>query len=935
MATKKIQILGSFGSNVSVDDTLTQTGQAADAKATGDAINQVQTSIDEVTVVVNDLDSRYYTESEIDSMVADVNSTIDTKSDADHIHDDLYYTETEIDDRFDTMQSDIDSKVDAVEGMGLSTNDYTTSEKDKLATIEANANFYEHPTHTAHNLGLYKVTVDESGHVSGTTLAEKEDIVALGIPEQDTKYDTEISDLSGRIDGVENDIKTTNETLSGVSQELESYKVTNNEAVSTNASGIEANKTAIETIQGDYLTSTDKTQLQDDISKVSEKATANASAIEVLNGEGDGSVKQSIDNAFNEFATNVTNDDVVNTYKELIDYAAKHGPEFTELVGKVDTINTHVGEVETDLSSYKTDVSEQFTEVDATIESHVNSINNPHGVTKEQIGLSNVDDTSDMDKPISTAMQEALDLKTDVGHNHDDLYYDKDEILGMITVEDIDDICESNQGSDENIDLVNVATKYWVQEYYQPKGDYLTDEDIGAHNVATDSHSDIRLLIENISNDFYAFAECDDETLNQLQEVVNYIKNNESVIEGITTSKVNVSDIINNLTTNASDKPLSAAQGVVLKALIDAITVPTKVSELENDSGYIKSYTETDPTVPDWAKTPSKPTYTAEEIGAASTTHKHAVSVTGTNESSTVTGVVTVPTVSKTQNYMTASAAAPVVTQSSDYVLGANTEFTVLGGEAVTTKLAATASGVAVGASGTANAITGFGNHTTAAAITDLNTTTIKNPTVTSVSIPNVTGNDSVTASKVSTTAGSAASWSASVTNGVLSFDWVANTPTDVIATDVSASKVTLGADLSASSVSTTDVTVATGSKSTAAAITDLGTPTTATTLTGVEVTAQPTVTIIVSDDDDGGDVTVATGVSDIFINVGGDNVEALTGVGIAAPAITLTNNASNVTGSVPVVSAVEIGSVSASLQNGIAAAQKWTQGTGTTGALQ
>lgn len=44
--------------------------------------------------------------------------------------------------------------------------------------------------------------------------------------------------------------------------------------------------------------------------------------------------------------------------------------------------------------------------------------------------------------------------------------------------------------------------------------------------------------------------------------------------------------------------------------------IPTKTSELENDSGYIAGFTETDPTVPSWAKAPNKPTYTAEEVGA-------------------------------------------------------------------------------------------------------------------------------------------------------------------------------------------------------------------------------------------------------------------------------------------------------------------------------
>ncbi len=42
--------------------------------------------------------------------------------------------------------------------------------------------------------------------------------------------------------------------------------------------------------------------------------------------------------------------------------------------------------------------------------------------------------------------------------------------------------------------------------------------------------------------------------------------------------------------------------------------MPTKVSQLTNDKGYLSE--ETDPTVPDWAKQPTKPTYTADEVGA-------------------------------------------------------------------------------------------------------------------------------------------------------------------------------------------------------------------------------------------------------------------------------------------------------------------------------
>lgn len=43
--------------------------------------------------------------------------------------------------------------------------------------------------------------------------------------------------------------------------------------------------------------------------------------------------------------------------------------------------------------------------------SHTSNTSNPHSVTKTQVGLANVDNTSDANKPVSTATQVALDLK--------------------------------------------------------------------------------------------------------------------------------------------------------------------------------------------------------------------------------------------------------------------------------------------------------------------------------------------------------------------------------------------------------------------------------------------------------------------------------------------------------------------------------------------
>ncbi len=56
-----------------------------------------------------------------------------------------------------------------------------------------------------------------------------------------------------------------------------------------------------------------------------------------------------------------------------------------------------------ELFALKADVS--------SLEAHESNLNNPHAVTKEQIGLGKVDNTSDLEKPISYAVQEALDKK--------------------------------------------------------------------------------------------------------------------------------------------------------------------------------------------------------------------------------------------------------------------------------------------------------------------------------------------------------------------------------------------------------------------------------------------------------------------------------------------------------------------------------------------
>lgn len=73
----------------------------------------------------------------------------------------------------------------------------TAADKTKLDGIAAGANKYVHPSYTAAAAGLYKVTVDASGHVSAATAVAKSDITALGIPSTNTTYNAATQSANG------------------------------------------------------------------------------------------------------------------------------------------------------------------------------------------------------------------------------------------------------------------------------------------------------------------------------------------------------------------------------------------------------------------------------------------------------------------------------------------------------------------------------------------------------------------------------------------------------------------------------------------------------------------------------------------------------------------------------------------------------------------
>ena len=113
---------------------------------------------------------------------------------------------------------------------------------------------------------------------------------------------------------------------------------------------------------------------------------------------------------------------------------------------------------------------------------------------------------------------------------------------------------------------------------------------LGRTDAIAQDVSNIQDAVAGLTEKLNALADSDDTTLDQMSEIVAYIKNNKSLIDGITTGKVSVADIVDNLTSSATNKPLSAKQGKILKGLIDDIVIPTNVSAFTNDVGYLTQH---------------------------------------------------------------------------------------------------------------------------------------------------------------------------------------------------------------------------------------------------------------------------------------------------------------------------------------------------------
>lgn len=140
------------------------------------------------------------------------------------------------------------------------------------------------------------------------------------------------------------------------------------DALSGKVGTVQENKTVVEMIADAQTAATyDDAAVKADIK-------ANADAITKLNGTSavEGSVDKKVADAINAFATKVSDDQTVNTFKELIDYAAEHKDEYSTLSGEVQKNTTAIATLNgTGAGSVTKTVNDAVEAAQATLQANI------------------------------------------------------------------------------------------------------------------------------------------------------------------------------------------------------------------------------------------------------------------------------------------------------------------------------------------------------------------------------------------------------------------------------------------------------------------------------------------------------------------------------------------------------------------------------------
>lgn len=257
--------------------------------------------------------------------------------------------------------------------------------------------------------------------------------------------------------------------------------------------------------------------------------------------------------------------DIVGTEKIPTDVAGDKAVTTGQLLTYLDNNGrSGWGRIDGDIG-LQTDLMNKFNQQDLELANHAGNTQNPHNVTKAQVGLANVDNTSDLDKPISTATQAAIDGVSTNLSNHTGNHLNPHNVtktqVGLGNVDDTSDVNKPVSIATQNsLNLkVNVTDFDEHKDFLKRGNRYKYDSNLSPYSKGQIIQSDNELM------EFLSLVDNNTINPNTTPFAGSWkVYTGDGSVPVATETVSGTTKLVNNLTSVDSTAALTASQGKLL-----------------------------------------------------------------------------------------------------------------------------------------------------------------------------------------------------------------------------------------------------------------------------------------------------------------------------------------------------------------------------------
>lgn len=255
-------------------------------------------------------------------------------------------------------------------------------------------------------------------------------------------------------------------------------------------------------------------------------------------------------------------------------------------------------------------------ELESEMENHMCDIDNPHLVSKEQVGLGEADNTSDLDKPVSTAQQGAIDASY-----RQSAAYTDNKIADLINgaPDTLDTLGEIAQAMRDNEDVVSaLSAAIGTKANQADLNSHMGNQEIHITSSERQAWNDKQTKTGNTQNNTVSFTSSDSKTPNAWGEI-DLVRSGEK--HGTLFDKFSLA--VRNLRFLWSQLGTANISGIgdsTVKGAISALNTGLSGKAPSSHTHKRSQITDFPTSLPasdvyPWAKASAKPGYTWGEIG--------------------------------------------------------------------------------------------------------------------------------------------------------------------------------------------------------------------------------------------------------------------------------------------------------------------------------